>query len=29
MATATEVIANEKEIKQAMDVLGLNNWTCG
>jgi hypothetical protein len=27
MATATEVIANEAEIKQAMDVLGLNKWT--
>jgi hypothetical protein len=26
MATATEVIANETEIKQAMGVLGLGNW---
>jgi hypothetical protein len=25
MATATEVIANETEIKQAMGVLGLDN----
>jgi len=27
MATATEVIANETEIKQAMEVLRLDNWT--
>jgi len=26
MAVATEVIANEAEIKQAMKVLGLDNW---
>jgi len=27
MATATEVIANETEIKQAMGVLGLDSFT--
>ncbi|MDR0516912.1 MAG: hypothetical protein LBH25_07710 [Fibromonadaceae bacterium] len=27
MASAAEVIANETEIKQAMGVLGLANWT--
>ena len=26
MATATEIIANETEIKQAMEVLKLDNW---
>jgi hypothetical protein len=26
MATATEVIANETEIKQAMEVLRLGEW---
>ncbi len=27
MAAATEVIANETEIKRAMEVLRLENWT--
>jgi hypothetical protein len=27
MAAAAEVIASETEIKQAMGVLGLDNWT--
>jgi len=26
MAVATEIIANETEIKQAMGTLGLDNW---
>jgi len=27
MAVATEIIANEAEIKRAMEVLRLGNWT--
>ncbi len=26
MAVATEIMANETEIKQAMGILGLDNW---